>query len=374
MIDLVSLCQQLIRCPSITPGGRDCLDIIAQILTTLGYEFVWQRYGDVHNLIATHPKDSGLCFVGHVDVVPVEGQSWTCDPFGGQQERDIIYGRGAVDMKGAIAAFIYALCQGPLSQYPTIVLTTDEEGAAIDGVQRVAQYFDDQHRRFSMILIGEPTSKQYVGDTIKMGRRGSLNGQITVSGVGGHVAYPNDCSSPVPLAASFLAQLQGSNLDEGFGLFPPSHVEITGIETHNKATNIIPTTLYIQFNIRYNPCWSHKTLCGHIEQLLKKESTKGVSAKVHWRHPHAEVFSTQNVALCHWISGIIEKITGSRVMVSTDGGTSDGRFLHHFGPIVELGLCHRLAHQADEFVTIGDLFSLASMYESILIAWISMKE
>ena len=371
-MELIPFIQQLIRIPSVTPTGKVCLNFIVDALTPIGYTFSWIEKDGVSNLIADHPNPSGLCFVGHVDVVPVVGQQWTMDPFGGLIKNNILYGRGCVDMKGSIGCFVKALCDDDimLSSYPSIVLTTDEEGPALNGVCLVAEYFKNQGRKFKLILVGEPTSADVVGDVIKIGRRGSINMTLVIRGKGGHVAYPQSCNNPVNALRFALNRLIAITLDHGCDFFEPSNLEITSIETSSHVTNMIPELITLQINIRYNPSWTEHNLILFLSGLLHRHLGSMVDFTL-THTSNALPFISKHKQVQQDLMRIITNTTKYDVQLSTGGGTSDARFMHHLGPIVELGLRNHYAHQKDEQVPLDDLYMLSNLYRNILFQYFS---
>lgn len=375
MIDPFLLTQKLIRCPSVTPKEGGALLLLKEVLEGLGFECFLKVFSSpetdpVSNLYAARGKGPfHFCFAGHTDVVPVgEEKTWSHDPFGGEIHHGWLYGRGAVDMKGAIGAYVSALSK-ILSRWPadweekvrlSLLITGDEEGPAVHGTVPMLQWLQEREEKLSFCLIGEPTSQESVGDCVKIGRRGSFHAFIKSVGKQGHVAYPEKAHNPIPALVSFLADVCGTSLDKGTDLFPPSSLQITTVDVGNPTHNMIPAEGHAHLNIRYNP---HHTAQSLESWLKKKAAPYGLLLET---HGSGNAFVSQPHPLHEIIQEKIQEIVGKKPAVTTGGGTSDGRFISQFCPVLELGLCHETAHQVDERVSLEELDLLTQIYEKIL--------
>lgn len=362
------LASDLIACPSITPARGKVFDVLEKALTPLG--FAVERYvageppdGPVENLFAT--RGSGgphFAFAGHLDVVP-PGDGWRNDPFAPLVKGGLLYGRGAVDMKGSIAAFVAACAdvaahEGRLS----LLITGDEEGPATYGTPTLIEHVLKAELRPDMILIGEPTSEDRLGDIVKIGRRGSVNMWIDVPGVQGHVAYPHRASNPVPRLARLIEALTSLSLDEGNDEFQPSNLEITSVETSSRATNVIPGAARAQLNIRFNNLQRGE---GLVELVRRTADLAAPGSRVEARIS-GEAFLTPPGPIYDIVSKAIEAETGSPPRLSTHGGTSDGRFLIQLCPVVDFGLPNATMHKLDEAVALDDLEALRRIYARVI--------
>ena len=367
-IDPVALTADLIRCPSVTPADAGAQDVLTAALEAQG--FTVHRFtngeaphGPVENMVAIRGHGAPhFAFAGHSDVVPA-GQGWTGGAFEPAIRGDLLYGRGAVDMKGAIAAFIAAAERvkghtGTLS----LLITGDEEGPAIHGTRAILDWMAERGLRPDMVLVGEPTSDQRLGDTIKIGRRGSINAWIQVPGTQGHVAYPHLADNPVNRLVRILDRLKTWHLDEGNDWFQPSNLEVTDIEVGNPATNIIPGAARARLNIRFNDEQSGHALEAEIRRVVAEEAPRAsVDALI-----SGEAFLTEPGALSDLVSAAIREVTGIEPQLSTTGGTSDARFLSRIAPTVEFGLPNATMHKLDEAAAVDDLRQLADIYEAVL--------
>jgi succinyl-diaminopimelate desuccinylase len=367
-IDTVELISRLIACPSVTPEDAGALDVVAAALESIG--FTAKRFvdgeapdGPVHNLFAT--RGSGgphFAFAGHSDVVP-PGDGWAGDPFTPTIRGDLLYGRGAVDMKGAIGAFIAAAAE--TSGHPgtlSLIITGDEEGPATHGTVALMEWMEAQAIRPDLILVGEPTSSARLGDTIKIGRRGSVNIWIEVAGTQGHVAYPHLADNPIPRLLSALMEIDGIELDGGNDWFQPSNLEITDVHVGNDATNIIPARASARLNIRFNDLQRGQALVDRVRGILLSHAPDAkLIAKI-----SGEAFLTPPGALSEIVSTAIQAETGLSPELSTSGGTSDARFLSKLCPVVEFGLCNATMHKLDEAVAVEDLRVLQRIYARII--------
>ena len=366
--DVVDIARKLIACPSVTPARGDVFAVLEAMLLPLGFSvdrFVVGEApdGPVENLLAWRTTGRGPHFAlaGHLDVVP-PGNGWTGDPFVPDIRGDLLYGRGAVDMKGSIAAFVAAL--GGLSEdLPgtiSLIITGDEEGPAVYGTLALMDRMAAHGLRPDLCLVGEPTSAHRLGDVIKIGRRGSVNMWIRVDGVQGHVAYPHLADNPVPRLVRILAAIDREVLDEGTDWFQPSNIEITDLEVGNPATNVIPAAAQARISIRFNDQHSGAGLIERISALAAMEGGT-VTAKI-----SGEPFLTEPGTLSALVTEAIREVTGVDAELSTTGGTSDARFLSRLCPVVEFGLNNATMHKLDEAVALQDLKDLTSIYALII--------
>ena len=367
-IDAVELASALIRCPSVTPARGQVFDVLEAVLKPLG--FTIHRWvmgeppdGPTENMVAIRgsgPPHFG--FAGHLDVVP-PGDGWVSDPFEALITEGLLIGRGANDMKSAIAAYVAALSRveqtaGTLS----LLITGDEEGFAIYGTPRIIDWLNERQIRPDMILIGEPTSVDRLGDTVKIGRRGSVNMWIDVPGVQGHVAYPHRATNPIPPLARVITALSSIHLDEGTDVFPPSNLECTAISTPTHASNVIPGSATAQLNIRFNNLHRGADLVRMIEEIVEREAPGAqVRARI-----SGEAFLTPPGELYDVVVAAIEEETGLTPELSTSGGTSDGRFLIQLGPVVDFGLPNATMHKVGECAAVEDIQALSRTYERIV--------
>jgi len=368
MIDPVALLERLIACPSVTPADGGAQDVIADALEAQG--FAVTRFldgqapdGPIANLFATRGGSGPhFAFAGHSDVVP-SGDGWSSDPFTPVIAHGVLHGRGAVDMKGAIAAFIAAASRLP--DHPgtiSLIITGDEEGPATYGTVALIEWMKAQGIRPDMILVGEPTSSARLGDMVKIGRRGSVNMWIEVPGVQGHVAYPHLARNPVPTLVAILAELDALVLDEGNDWFQPSNLELTEIEVGNPAPNVIPSVAKARLNIRFNDMHSGDSLIERVRAIATRHAPNAVvRARI-----SGESFITQRGTLSGLVEQAITAVTGVVPELSTTGGTSDARFLSRIAPTVEFGLVSATMHKLDEAVAIDDLTALTDIYAAIL--------
>ena len=380
--DPVVLAQALIRCPSVTPDENGVLTQVQTWAKSLGFSverpiFTDKNTPDIENLYARVGKNGPhLAFAGHTDVVPVgDEKAWNFPPFEGAVKDDKLYGRGAVDMKGGIACFIAAVARylekNPLEGSLSLLITNDEEGPGINGTIKLLKWAADKGEKWDATIVGEPTNPNNLGDMIKIGRRGSLSGVITVTGHQGHVAYPKRAANPIDLVIKLCEALKNPVLDKGSENFEPSNLEITTIDTGNTATNVIPQQSVIRFNVRYNDNWTAETLKQEIKKRLDsvKLETKGSlvpTFKIDWVISPGGVFLTKNDELVGCLSNAIKTVTGRTPELSTSGGTSDARFIKDYCPVVEFGLVGKTMHMVDECVAIDDLEKLTKIYENFL--------
>ena len=367
-IDPIVLAQDLIRCDSITPARGEVFDVLEAALKPLGFEI--HRWvmgeppdGPTENMVAIRNGGSPhFGFAGHLDVVPA-GEDWPSDPFGAEIRDGVLIGRGANDMKSAIAAYVAAVsrvekCSGTLS----LLITGDEEGYSTFGTPRIIDWLNEHQVRPDMILIGEPTSLERLGDTVKIGRRGSVNMWIETPGVQGHVAYPERGKNPVPPLARVIAALDSIHLDDGTEQFPPSNLEFTSISTPTNASNVIPGSATAQLNIRFNNLQRGADLVKLVEEIAEREAP---GAKVRARIS-GEAFLTPPGQLFDVVVQAIEEETGCTPKLSTSGGTSDGRFLIKLCPVVDFGLPNATMHKVGECAAVEDIRELSRIYERIV--------
>jgi succinyl-diaminopimelate desuccinylase len=367
-VDPISLAQKLINCPSVTPASGEVFDVLESVLRPLG--FTIHRWvmgeapdGPTENLVAIRGEGRPhFGFAGHLDVVPA-GEGWSEDPYGARIEDGILIGRGANDMKSAIAAFIAGLSR--LGDHPgtvSLLITGDEEGYATYGTPRIIDWLNEREIRPDMILIGEPTSVDRLGDTVKIGRRGSVNMWIELFGVQGHVAYPHRATNPVPALARVVSALSNLHLDNGTDQFPPSNLEFTAVSTPTTASNVIPGSATAQLNIRFNNLQRGPDLVKLVEEIAEREAP---GAKVKARIS-GEAFLTPPGQLYDVTVEAIEEETGITPELSTSGGTSDGRFLIQLCPVVDFGLPNATMHKVGECAAVADIEQLSRIYERIL--------
>jgi succinyl-diaminopimelate desuccinylase len=367
-IDPIALARQLINCPSVTPARGEVFDVLENALKPLG--FTCHRWvmgeapdGPTENMVAIRGEGGPhFGFAGHLDVVPA-GEGWSGDPFAGEVVDGVLVGRGANDMKSAIAAYVAALSRiGETNGTLSLLITGDEEGYATYGTPRIIDWLNERQIRPDMILIGEPTSVDRLGDTVKIGRRGSVNMWIEVPGVQGHVAYPHRATNPVAPLARVIAALDVIHLDDGTEVFPPSNLEFTAISTPTNASNVIPGTATAQLNIRFNNLHKGADLVKMVEEIAEREAPGSkVRARV-----SGEAFLTPPGRLYDVVVEGIEEETGTKPELSTSGGTSDGRFLIQLCPVVDFGLPNATMHKIGECAAVEDIHALSRIYERIV--------
>lgn len=364
-MNVLELAQKLIQFDTVTPKGSECLDFIGQYLESFGFEVSRLPFGNVDNLFARKGTDvPHIMYVGHVDVVPT-GDGWTHDPFSGVVENGVLYGRGAVDMKGSIAAFLAAIPNIKTNGSISILLTSDEEGPAKDGVAKVIPWLKENNHIPTFALVGEPTSVDKVADTIKNGRRGSISFDITVQGSQGHVAYPHLANNAANPLIMFLDELVSTSLDKGTADFDPSNLEIVKLNMPNSAYNVIAGTAYASVNIRFNTLHSFESLTQHINSIAKKAEKQFKVTFSITPLPSAEPFIASSSEWANIVSKAVEAEIGVAPICSTSGGTSDARFIHKICPVIELGLLNKTAHHVDECVLVSDLETLQKIYERV---------
>lgn len=373
VIDPVELTRDLIRRPSITPADAGAMDVLEAVLTRLGFACRRLPFEGIENLYARRGTASpNLCFAGHTDVVPTgDPGAWSTDPFEAEVRDGILYGRGAVDMKGGIAAWVAAvsriLAEGEPSGSLSFLVTGDEEGPALHGTRRVVEALAAEGEVIDACVVGEPSSQHALGDMIKIGRRGSLNTWITVRGKQGHVAYPDRAANPAPVLARLLARLADHRLDEGYEAFQPSNLEITTIDIANPATNLIPAEARARLNIRFNPNHTGDELIAWLNAVAG-EAQAASGLRIELEHLcSGDAFLTQPGPFVRAVQDAVEAAAGRRPEASTTGGTSDARFIRALCPVLELGLVGQTMHQVDERAPTAEIEALAEIYRRVIL-------
>ena len=390
-IDPVNFAAELIRCPSVTPADAGALDLLEKVLTDIGFTCTRLPFQEpdtarVDNLYArigdTAPH---ICFAGHTDVVPVGAtDSWQKDPFSGEISDDKLWGRGAADMKGAIAAFVaatadYLAQEGKPKGSISLLITGDEEGPSVNGTIKMLDWLSTQQEVIDDCIVGEPTNPETLGEMIKIGRRGSVNTTVTVEGIQGHVAYPHRAANPVPHLVQLLERLIAAKLDDGTPHFQPSNLELTGFDVGNAVTNVIPALAQARFNIRYNDIWNRDSITDWINENLNTahdalndavDGENKFSLSVDINHS-GEAFLTPTGALSELAVSAVEKTLGMTPELSTSGGTSDARFIKDHSRVIEFGLVGKTMHKVDEHVRVDDIRSLTNIYQEILSGYFS---
>ena len=374
----LQLAKELIRFPSVTPVDAGVMSFLEKKLKKLGFktkilEFKEKNTKPVKNLYARlGNKSPNFCYAGHLDVVPAGNlKDWTVNPFKPLIKNGHLIGRGANDMKSSIAAFVTAVSKfiqknkkfkGSIS----LLITGDEEGVAINGTKKVVEYLKKKKEKINFCLVGEPTNPNKLGEMIKIGRRGSITGKLTVIGVQGHVAYPNRANNPSTALVQILKELKGIKFDKGTKDFQPTNLEITKINIDNSADNVIPGLAYASFNIRFNNKHSSNTLKSKINKIVKKICNKNKSKYKIEYNVSGEAFLTSPNETTYMIQNTIKKITKIKPRLSTTGGTSDARFIRKISPCLEFGLVGKTMHKVDEVVALKDLKKLTLIYSNIL--------
>lgn len=375
MVDTLALTKALITCPSVTPEDAGAQAILKGHLSAAGFTCHDLPFSGengearIENLFARIGSGGKhLCYAGHTDVVPAGAEDqWTYGPFTPHVQDGVLYGRGASDMKGSVAAFNAAACRF-VQDYPdfdgsiSLLITGDEEADAVNGTIKVLEWMKDNGHVPDVALVGEPTNPDHIGQEIKIGRRGSLNGHITVRGKQGHVAYQQLADNPLPRLITLLDALAGYRFDQGNEFFLPTNLEITTVDVGNTATNVIPASGKASFNIRFNDQWSKASLIAKIEELLK---ATGLDYDIVFEG-NAESFITKPGPWSEIVAGAVEDIAGKRPAYTTTGGTSDARFIVNYCPVIECGAVNASIHQIDENAKVSDLNDLTRIYEEIL--------
>ncbi|MBO9717835.1 MAG: succinyl-diaminopimelate desuccinylase [Pseudoxanthomonas sp.] len=370
MSDVLDLTCDLIARASVTPDDAGCQATIAARLQRAGFACESLRYGQVDNLWATHGSGAPvLVLLGHTDVVPSgPREAWSSDPFAPEVREGMLYGRGAADMKGSVAAFVVA-AERFTAAHPdhpgtlAVLLTSDEEGDAIEGVRKVAATFRERGQRIDWCITGEPSSTAKLGDLLRVGRRGSLSATLTVKGVQGHVAYPHKARNPIHQVAPALAELAARAWDDGYESFPPTSLQVSNIHAGTGANNVIPGELQVLFNLRYNPHWDAPRLEAEIAALLDRH---GLDYDLRW-HRSGEPFYTPEGRLRAVAREVLGEFAGAPPEESTGGGTSDARFIAPLGAqCIEVGPVNASIHQVDEHVSVADLEALPELYRRLV--------
>ncbi|MGX5773348.1 succinyl-diaminopimelate desuccinylase [Methylorubrum zatmanii] len=380
----LALAQALIRCPSVTPEEGGALSFLAEVLARAGFRIerpVFSQDGtpDIENLYARIGGGGPvLLLAGHTDVVPPgEVGAWTHGPFSGEVANGFLYGRGAVDMKGGIACMLAATLafldrKGPdFGGSIAFLITGDEEGPAINGTVKLLDWAKRRGERFDHCLLGEPTNPDALGDMIKIGRRGSLTGRLTVHGRQGHVAYPHRAENPIPGLLRLASALIAEPLDGGTAHFDASNLEFTTIDVGNPATNVIPASAKAVFNVRFNDDWTAETLGAEIRRRLEAAAGNAVRFSLDLQPSNSPAFLTRPDAFVDLVADAIEAETGRRPVLSTTGGTSDARFIKDACPVIEFGLVGQTMHETDERVAVADLERLTAIYGRVLETYFS---
>ena len=377
--DPVALARDLLRCPSVTPAEGGALTFLETTLKAAGFTvhrmtFSEPGAADVENFYARIGSASPhLMFAGHTDVVPTgDEKAWTHPPFAGAVDNGQLYGRGAVDMKGGIACCVAAVLDhlaangGKPKGSISFLITGDEESIAVNGTPKLLAWAADRGEEFDHCILGEPSNQQELGDTIKIGRRGSLNGHLIVTGKSGHVAYPQRADNPVRGIVRLINALQSEPLDQGSATFQPSNLEFTTIDVGNETVNLIPDEARARFNIRFNDCHTLESLKALLEARATKASGGKIKFAFKFEPSNAGVFVTKPGPFTELVSHAVAEVTGRKPELSTTGGTSDARFIAHYCPVVEFGLVGQTMHAIDERVPIADLRALTTIYRKIV--------
>jgi len=377
--DPVVIARDLLRCPSVTPAEGGALRFLETVLKDAGFTvhrmtFSEPGTADVENLYARIGTAAPhLMFAGHTDVVPPgDPKAWTHAPFAGDIANGVLYGRGAVDMKGAIACKIAATLDylaantGKPKGSISFLITGDEEGIAVNGSPKLLQWAAARGEKFDHCVLGEPGNVTELGDTIKLGRRGSQNGVLVITGKQGHVAYPHRADNPVRGLVKLMTALMDEPLDAGSHKFDPSNLEFTSIDIGNPTVNLIPGEASARFNIRFNDCHNYASLKALVEQRAEKTAAGKVRWRIDWEPSNADVFYTEPSPFTDVVIGAIAEVIGNKPKLSTSGGTSDARFIKDYCPVVEFGLVGTTMHATDERVPVADLTKLTAVYRRIL--------
>lgn len=380
MTDALAIARELLRCPSVTPADAGALGVLERLLRAAGFEvhrvtFSEPGAADIDNLYARIGDAAPhLTFAGHTDVVPPgDVAAWSHDAFAGEVADGVLYGRGAVDMKGGIACSVAAVLDylaangGRPKGSISFLITGDEEDVAVNGTVKLLQWAAERGEKFDHCVLGEPSNVEALGDCIKIGRRGSLSGTLIVDGVQGHVAYPQRAANPVPEIARLITALSDDPLDHGNEQFPPSNLEFTSVDVGNAATNVIPAQARAKFNIRFNNQHSVGTLRSLIEQRVAAALSGGrLKARIEWLPSNSGAFVTKPGPFTDLVVAAIEQVTGRRPKLDTGGGTSDARFITHYCPVIEFGLVGQTMHKVDECTPVADLQQLTAVYRGVL--------
>jgi len=375
--DPVAIARELIRCPSVTPAEGGALALIERLLKGAGFTvdrvtFTEPGGDPVENLYARIGSGAPhLMFAGHTDVVPPGDEAkWHHPPFGSEIADGVLYGRGAVDMKGAIACKLAAaldyIANGKPKGSLSFLITGDEEGIAVNGSVKLLRWAAERGEKFDHCILGEPTNPQALGDMIKIGRRGSQNGTLIVTGTQGHVAYPELADNPVRGIVTLIAALNAEPLDQGSAHFGPSNLEFTSIDVGNATVNVIPTEARARFNIRFNDLHSRAALRSLVETRIANAAGGRIRWRIDWEPSNADAFVTAPGPFVDMVRKVVTEVTGRTPKLSTTGGTSDARFIKDYCPVIEFGLLSQQMHKVDEHVATADLVKLTAIYRAIL--------
>lgn len=378
--DPVAITRDLLRCPSVTPAEGGALAFLEKTLRAAGFTVHRMTFSepgtdDVENFYARIGAEApNLVFAGHTDVVPPgDEKAWRHPPFSGAIDNGHVYGRGAVDMKGGIACAVAAVLDHlaansgkPKKGSISFLITGDEESIAVNGTPKLLQWTAERGEKFDHCILGEPSNQEDLGDTIKIGRRGSLNGHLIVTGKQGHVAYPQRADNPIRGLVKLIEALQSEPLDAGNENFQPSHLEFTTVDVGNKTVNLVPGEARARFNVRFNDCHTLESLKTLLEQRAAKVSGGKINFSFKWEPSNASVFVTQPGPFTELVANAVAEVTGRKPELSTTGGTSDARFITQYCPVVEFGLVGQTMHAVDERVPIGDLRALTTIYRKII--------
>jgi succinyl-diaminopimelate desuccinylase len=368
-VDPIKLARDLIRRPSVTPLDAGAMDVLQGVLEGLGFDCRRMKFGEIENLYARRGTGGrNLCFAGHTDVVPPgDVDAWAHNPFEAAVEDGVLTGRGAVDMKGSIAAWVAAVADaGEVEGSLSFLITGDEEGHALDGTKRVVEALRAEGERIDHCLVGEPSSAHRLGDVVKIGRRGSINAWFTVRGRQGHVAYPDRAKNPIPPLVRLLDRLQARRLDEGWPAFPPSNLEITSVDVGNTATNVIPAEAKGRLNIRFNPAHTGADLEAWLRaEAAAVEAESGCKVELE-ALCSGDAFLTEPGPFVELVLDAVEAVAGARPEPNTAGGTSDARFIRSLCPVVELGLVGQTMHQVNEQVPVEEIVRLKAIYAEVI--------
>jgi succinyl-diaminopimelate desuccinylase len=373
-VTALDLCRSLVRCPSVASEDNGALGVLGAALSEAGFATERVKFSapgtpDIDNLYARIGASAPyLVFAGHTDVVPVgDAARWRFDPFGAEIADGAVWGRGTADMKGGVAAFAAAACAFVARGMPKgsigFLITGDEEGPAINGTEKLLRWAYDKGQRFDHCIVGEPTSTEALGDTIKIGRRGSLNATLNALGRQGHAAYPERAENPIPNLMRLLDALIAPPLDKGTAHFDPSNLEIVSVDTSNPAFNVIPAEVRARINVRFNDLWEPKKLEAELRQRLDAVAARYA---LDLEPCNALAFLTEPRSFTKLVADAVDKKTGRKPALSTSGGTSDARFIRAYCPVLEFGLLGTTAHMVDEHITIAELAGLTEIYAAIL--------
>jgi succinyl-diaminopimelate desuccinylase len=376
--DPVTIARELLRCPSVTPAEGGALAYLERVLTDAGFAVHRMTFSepgtyDVENLYAKLGSERpNLVFAGHTDVVPPGDEAaWRHPPFAGEIDAGELYGRGAVDMKGNIACAVAAVMEH-VAQYGkpkgsiSFLITGDEESVAVNGTNKLLQWAAEHGETLDHCVLAEPSSQGALGDTIKIGRRGSINGHLVVTGKQGHVAYPQRAENPIRGLVRLIDAIQSEPLDRGSINFEPSNIEFTSIDAVNKTVNLIPGEVCARFNVRFNDCHTFESVQRLIEQRAAGAAGNSIKFAIKWEPSNSDVFLTDPGPFIGVLSDAIAEVTARKPQRSTSGGTSDARFITHYCPVVEFGLVGETMHQVDERVPVADLPALTTIYRKII--------